>query len=141
MNYIFIFLSLFLRSVFFGQQNVHIQVMYTNQYCGGARPTQEIMDHYNNPQNLSNSLLQLKGKKNMTVKTDSLGCINLRLREGNYLVFMTDVVNKQLFLNYDPKCLKMLHTEFSKIQIEKGKKNYTINLYFPCNFCEPKNKP
>ena len=133
----FIFLQLFM----FGQQPVKVFVSYTNSYCGGARPTNEIIDKYNTPAKLTNFKIKLVGKKNMVLITDSLGCFTHKLKPGKYAVFLTEENNKNIFTNYDPFCVKMLKTSYGDLLIEKGKNTYQINLHFPCNLCQPSNKP
>jgi hypothetical protein len=132
---------LFLQIVAFAQQQVTVFVSYTNSYCNGARPTTEILTKYNTPAKLVNFKIKLVGKKNMVVVTDTVGCFTHKLHPGKYQVFLTEENNKNLFTNYDPTCVKMLKTSFCELLIEKGQNTYKINLHFPCNPCQPNNKP
>src|SRR5207253_2092130 len=114
---------------------------FTNNYCGGARPTPEIEKALNTPKDLSEFYILLENKKQLKVKTDSTGNFKATLKTGAYKIYLTNRVNPALFANYTPTCEKMLHTPYGKLLIEKGKSSYDINLHFPCNPCEPNNKP
>lgn len=130
-----------LQFIAFAQQPVRIHFSYTNSYCGGARPTDEIINKYKTPNKLSNFKIKLLNKKPITFTTDSLGRIIAKLRPGKYRIFLTEENNKKLFTNYDPTCVKMLKPPYGELLIEPGKNNYKINLHFPCNPCQPNNKP
>jgi hypothetical protein len=131
----------FLQLIIFGQQPVKVFVSYTNSYCGGARPTDEILNKYNTPKKFTNFKIKLVGKKTSVVVTDTAGCFTHKLKPGKYIVFLTDENNKNLFTNYDPFCVKMLQAPYADLLIQKGKINYQLNLHFPCNPCQPNNKP
>src|ERR1700752_4052938 len=100
-------LTLFLFFTFatFAQQPVKIFVSYTNSYCGGERPTNEIINKYKTSNKLSNFKIKLLNKNPFTFITDSLGCIITKLRPGKYRIFLTEENNKKLFTNYDPTCV------------------------------------
>jgi len=134
-------LFIFLQLAIFSQQQVNIFFSYTNSYCSGARPTNEIVERYNTPNKLPDFKIKIVGKKTNLVTTDSAGCITTKLYPGKYLIFLTEQNNKNLFINYDPTCTKMLKTSYGELFIEKGKNTYKINLHFPCNPCQPNNKP
>lgn len=120
----------------FAQQKVKIHVTFTNQYCGGAAPTDEILESYNKPQNLSDFIILIEGKKHFKVKTDSTGTVKVALKAGIYKVYLTKKTNEKLYTNYNPGCEKMLHNPYGKLQIESVKKEYELNLHFSCNPCE-----
>jgi len=132
---------IFLQLNLFSQQKVKVRVTYTNSYCGGARPTDEVLQKYNAPQPLSDYKIKLLCKKNNVVKTDSSGSFIHKLNVGKYLIFLTEEKNKTLFLNYSSDCIKMTQTPYGELIVEKGKTEYLVNLHFPCNPCEPNNKP
>ena len=140
MRYLII-IFLFLQSEVFSQQKVTIHFTYTNSYCGGARPGNEILAKYNTPKKLAGFKLKLTDKKNVFVTTDTSGSFSHKLNPGKYLIFLTEEINKNIFTNYNPACIKMKTASYGELEIEKGKKEYQINLYFPCNPCEPNNKP
>jgi hypothetical protein len=137
LTYFFLLLS-FLS---LAQQKVKIHVTFTNSYCGGAAPTPEILDKYEKPQDLSDFVILLESKKTLKVKTDSLGYISNSMKPGVYKIYLSTKTNPNLYTNYNPSCDKMLHEPYGKLTIEKSKKNYVINLHFPCNLCEPNTRP
>src|SRR6185312_5372701 len=132
---------IFWQATLFAQQQVNVFVSYTNNYCGGARPTNEILTKYNTPAKLPNFKIKLVGKKTYVAVTDSAGNFTHKIKPGTYSVFLTEETNKNLFLNYAPTCPKMLKTAYAQLHIEKGKNQYTANLHFPCNLCQPNNRP
>ncbi|HTA61469.1 MAG TPA: hypothetical protein VK835_03395 [Bacteroidia bacterium] len=141
MKVFFISLFIFLQFVVFAQQPVKVFVSYTNSYCGGARPTDAILAKYNTPNKLTNFKIKIAGKKTSVVTTDTAGCFTHKLKPGKYFIFLTEEKNKNLFINYDPNCVKMLKAYYGELIIEKGKNDYKINLHFPCNLCQPNNRP
>ena len=67
-------ISFFLASfTSFAQQKVNVHVTYTNSYCGGAKPTPEILEECNTFKDLKNFHILLGAKKQVKVKTDSTG--------------------------------------------------------------------
>ena len=136
-----LYFFLVLNFTLFSQQKVKVHVTFTNQYCNGAAPTPEILERYNTPQNLADFYILLESKKQLKVKTDSAGHFSAPLQQGVYKVYLTTKTNENLYTNYNPACNKMLHAPYGKLVIEKNKKEYQINLHFPCNLCEPNNKP
>jgi hypothetical protein len=132
----------FLQIAAFAQQPVKVFVSYTNSYCNGARPTTEILHKYNTPAKLTNFKIKLVvGKKTILITTDTLGCFTHKLKPGKYFIYLTEEKNQSLFINYDPTCDKMLKTPYTELHIEKGKNRYETTLHFPCNPCQPNNKP
>lgn len=131
----------FFQFALLGQQQVRVFVSYTNSYCGGARPTDEILLKYNTAHKLSNFKIKLSGKKISLITTDSLGFFTCKLKPGNYFIFLTEEKNKNIITNYNPDCIKMLKTAYAELHIEKGKSTYDVKLNFPCNPCELNNKP
>ncbi len=117
-------------------KKVKVHVTFTNQYCGGARPTEEIEEEVNTPRNLHDVHLVLKGKKHCKAATDSLGNFSLPLKPGKYKFYLSYHKNDAHEANYDPTCKKMKDMSFGELTVEKGKFDYAVNLRFPCNPCE-----
>lgn len=118
---------------------IKVHVTYTNSYCGGARPTPEIEEKYKTPRDLSEYHLVLAGKRTHKVKTDSTGNFTATLPRDTYKIHLTRK-KESLVTNYDPSCEKMLKASYGEL-IVSDEKEYTINLHFPCNLCQPHNKP
>ncbi len=133
------FLSLLLILIAYtaaAQKKVKVHVTFTNQYCGGARPTPEIEKEVNTPHNLHDVHLIIKGKKHCKAATDSLGNFSLPLKPGKYKFYLSYHKNDAHEANYDPTCKKMKDMSFGELTVEKGKMEYETNLHFPCNPCE-----
>jgi hypothetical protein len=140
------FLSVFLIPAFslLAQQKVKLHVTFTNNYCGGARPTPEIETKYNTPKDLSHFVLYIgheKKKGGTKAVTDSLGNCNSALKPGDYYIQVLEIRDKNLFTNFTPSCKKMRTMKYAQLHIEEGKKEYEVNLHFPCNPCQPANRP
>jgi len=71
-----------------------VKFMTTKSYCGGAPPSQEILDREKTPRPLANTTFYIKkGHKNISstpvyleVKTDRNGEINVKVPTGDYLI-------------------------------------------------------
>jgi hypothetical protein len=141
MRFFLLYVFISLQLTLFSQQKVKVRVTYTNSYCGGARPTDEILQKHNTPKVLADYKIKLENKKVVIIKTDSLGCFTHKLNTGKYLIFLTEEKNKTLFLNYNPNCIKMTKASYGELIVKKGETDYEINLHFPCDPCQPANKP
>ncbi len=65
--------------------SIKAEVFFCNSYCGGARPTEEILEKYKKEYVFSNSNLILKKEnsgKQIKVKTDSNGVFKCSLLPG-----------------------------------------------------------
>lgn len=75
-------------------QEVSIRVTETSAYCGGAKPSQEILDELNTPKSLPKTTIYLrKGEVNdveqsidYALKSDEKGLINVMLPAGKYSI-------------------------------------------------------
>ncbi len=137
-------------------------VTETRKYCGGARPTAEILAQLNTPKPSPNKKIYIKkGKINtldnkviLALSTDAKGNFNAKLKPGTYLI--VDSTKKdlnyynQLLLAYKEKtesykaidslCLKEWYEkadyvfEVTKSGENKISLNYLINCeeYVPC---------
>lgn len=67
--------------------NVKITMTYFSPYCGGAAPSQDILDSRSQlMRNQSYNLINLANNEKTKVTTDSLGILNLELDSGNYAI-------------------------------------------------------
>ena len=128
------------------QENVSGSVTFSNKYCGGAWPSDEILEGYKTQYPLRNSTILLKSKnqKDNTIKitTDRKGNFNLPLDAGTYDYFMTESFNQEMNCAFTSSCKKWLNQCFGQIKIKEGKNSgYKIIFDFGCNPCEPNNRP
>ena len=121
---------------FFAQTKIKVHVTYTNNYCGGARPTPEMEELARTPKNFHDVHIILNGKIHCKAKTDSDGYFSLPLKPGTYKIYLTKIKNEAHFTTYDPSCKKMLKMSYGELILEKGKTEVEVNLHFPCNPCE-----
>jgi len=69
------------------KSNIQITITHYTPYCGGAAPTQEMLDNRNHPMsNTSYNLINLDTKEKTKVTTDALGVLHLDLGIGNYAI-------------------------------------------------------
>jgi hypothetical protein len=140
--------------------NVEIRITRTSAYCGGARPSQEVMTELQTPKPYSGKKLYLKkGEKNtfttkifMEITSDSAGKVNCQLQPGKYLIvdeFKKDTsyynrLKKRystLTPNYsaiDKLCLKNWYEQPDLVfELKEGEvKDLTINFHKNCTWNE-----
>ena len=119
-----------------------LTVTFINSYCGGARPTPEMVAEYSIPKPLTNSTICLiptgsKSKKAICVKLDAKGEANVSLSASTYAVKMSKKFNKSLGLNYDSSCNEMLKRVWENIEIKADQNSISFSLSFNCNPCLP----
>ncbi len=130
-----LFLLLLMVHGAFSQQKVKVHVQFTNAYCGGARPSQEVLDRLNRAKDLEHTQLRLIYKGETKVKTNEFGHFKARLRPGTYHIYIGN--EKASDSNFDPTCAKMLEMSFGELVIEKGKDFYEVTIKIGCNPCLP----
>ena len=114
---------------------------FTNQYCGGARPSEEILAEHDRPQNFVSTTFYLKRKKGgkviYKIVTDSEGNFKKCIKPGKYFLYMSKYYNKKLSLNFNPKCT-MAWTSYGEVEVlDHAKKLYLLNMHFGCDPCSP----
>ncbi|HET6990629.1 MAG TPA: hypothetical protein VFJ43_04860, partial [Bacteroidia bacterium] len=73
-------------------------VLYNLPYCGGARPTQEILDELAQMKPLTKSTLKLKNKSGeYFITTDSKGKFSIAIPPGKYDVYLTKKTDKNIY--------------------------------------------
>jgi hypothetical protein len=114
---------------------------YTNRYCGGARPSEEMLADYATPQNLAKTIIYLKrrkgGKVIYKIAGDKDGKFKKCIKPGTYFLYMSKYYDKTLRLNFNPDCPKAWHS-YGEIEIlDHAKKLYLVNMNFECDPCSP----
>jgi len=123
-------------------KNISIGVVFTNSYCGGVRPSQEILEECKKEFPLINStiLFQDINDKNKSIKatTDSSGIAIVPLKSGVYNYFMTASYSKTMNCAFTSTCDIWLKKCFGQVTIVKGETDgYKIAYNFGCNPCLP----
>lgn len=115
------------------------RVMYTSNSCGGARPTQEIVEQYGTPTALASSTIRFKNHhtgKEYLLKTDSKGEASADMEEGKYDVFFTKDINPNLpHTGFDPKCSLWISQQLLTVKVTADGKKQDVNVHFICNPC------
>ena len=127
---------------------IEVSVLCTQAYCGGARPTDEMLAEIQKPKPYANKKMYLiseKGKK-IAVKTNSDGNFKAKVTHGNYKLMEFWRIKKlspngAALANFDKDCLKPeWEKEVMLIRVTKEKIDFELKneiaLYcdwaFPC---------
>lgn len=135
-------LTLFVASCHLGlrekkNQSIRVQFVYYHPYCGGVKPTDEMLESYQKERPLSNTklLIYYDDKKISRTSTDSAGCVNLEARRNVFFVFLDSAYLCPHLPA--PSCKEYYRTPIALLN--NSVKNYKIALRFACNPCEPFN--
>ncbi|MCX7697709.1 MAG: hypothetical protein N2Z72_08485 [Bacteroidales bacterium] len=117
---------------------VKVQFFYRYPYCGGVKPTEEMLEWYSREHPLSNTYLIISydNRKITKVTTDSEGYVMLDTA-FNLITIMLDSIHLCSHLP-DPSCKKYYQSPISVVD-HKEIRNLKITLQFRCNPCEPFN--
>lgn len=136
---------------------VPIQIALTSSkaYCGGAKPTPEILEKHQQKTSYPFAKIILhEGDKNLwqsagliMLQADSLGIINFQLKEGTYSVVFEDkkdtiafeklksgILNSPHFTGFTEDCLISYFDQPDAIlEVNKtSKRNFEMNKVIPC---------
>lgn len=143
-----IILFLFSSYLSFSQKSdVSISVTYVQPYCGGARPSEEMLEMANKPQPFIEKTIIVVNEKGKAIKlkTDTSGKINTKLKVGNYKLYelwryKKSTPDGQSLKNYDSNCLKTeWKKEFASLSVDSKKVDYqlTNGIVVNCNWLIP----
>ena len=118
-------------------------VFFTNSYCGGIKPSAEILEALKKEHSLVNSTILFQNvndkSKSIKIATDDNGNFISPLEAGTYNYFMTQLYSKTMGCAFNSACDIWLKRSFGQITILEGKtEGYKIVFNFGCNPCEPK---
>lgn len=108
-------------------------VYYTLPYCGGARPTEEILAEKKKSRLLTNSTLKLKNKAGVEylVVTNDKGIFRSGIPAGNYNVYLTEKISKDIY-NVSPEtCENCLTKSMAYVMIHEGQQASFV-IHFAC---------
>lgn len=120
------------------------KVLYTRSYCGGARPSEEMLAEYSTPKPLANSTLKLKNHftgKEYFLATASDGTAQAEMEEGKYDVFFTKDIDANLPSGFDPKCSQWQNQLLLTVKVTSSGKMQDVVVHFVCNPCDKNPKP
>ena len=117
---------------------------YNGQYCGGARPSQEMLDEFAQLKVLSNTTIKIfpVGKKKPIVKctTDALGKCSIKLPAGEFNFTLTPAIDKSI-LYINKKCSKAINKVYGTFKVsEADSKTIELLYHFDCDPCDPNSK-
>jgi hypothetical protein len=112
-------------------------VYCTIPYCGGARPSEEIIEQRKKAILLTNTTLKLRSKTaEYIVVTNDKGIFRSGIPAGQYDVYLTEKTNKKIY-NVSPEtCADCLTKPMSNVIIQKG---IQASFVIPFN-CGPNDK-
>jgi hypothetical protein len=141
-------LFMFISAFTFAQQNekkqkTKITVTYTRAYCGGAKPSPEILNELNTARPLSNCVVKLvpvgiKKPKSVTAKTNANGEINVCLKHKTYSIYIASNSKNKAELPFNKKCSKLRTMPLGEFEITD--KNASTEIKIPCDPCDPSVK-
>lgn len=112
---------------------------YTTSYCGGAPPTEEIIQQNEILRLLTNSTLKFKNHHTgfvYTIRTSPDAEGTIELEEGKYDVYLTRDINPGLPTGFDPKCSQWLDKLMFTVKAVNDGKMRDIIIHFECNPCD-----
>lgn len=124
------------------QTKINFKFTFKMPYCGGAKPTPEILAQAEKPQLLTNQKIYFKNLK--TNKVDSVitnqnGEVSKALKTGKYELiepwrYLKATPDGDLITKYDETCLKEQWAKsfYTLIVGKKSKKTETINIDYDC---------
>ncbi len=122
---------------------VQLKVLYTSNYCGGARPSEEMIAEKATPKLLTSSTLKFKNHFSGTeyfLTTDASGIVSTKMEEGKYDVFLTKDISSGLSTGFDPKCSLWLNQVLCQVKIKPDSRTPDVTIHFICNPCNQEMK-
>lgn len=124
------------------QTKVNFKFTFTMPYCGGAKPTPEILAQAEKPQMLTSQKIYFKNIKTNkldSVTTNQIGEVNKLLKSGTYLLIepwrhLKQTPDGDILSKYDENCLKSEWTKsfYTLTVTKKTTKLQTININYDC---------
>jgi hypothetical protein len=120
----------------FSQGKVNVKLSQKQSYCGGARPSEEILERYKKPLPYVNKKLIIvssNGKIDSTT-TDTKGALKLKLKPGSYKLYEAWRYRKRTpdgttINDFDTSCLAQVWQKPDiTIDVQKRKQVLTIDL-------------
>jgi hypothetical protein len=119
------------------------RIQYTSSYCGGARPTEEIVAEKQKLRPLTSSSIKFRNHftgKEYVVKTNTDAIGEAQMEEGKYDVFLTKDINTGLGTGFDPKCKLWQDQLLLTVKVNSSGSMQDVNIHFICNPCNENMK-
>ena len=115
--------------------DAEIRVTYSNSFCNGYAPSEEMLHEIREPRPLDEIALILKGETDFYFTTDKRGRAELSLPVGNYELFL-DRENDAETAPYNTSCQAYYDQSWGSLIVEEGITGYKIHIAFPCDLCD-----
>jgi len=144
MKYKYLLVCCLFSSVFFAQKKkVEILFYFTEPYCGGARPSEEMEQAATSKQAYANKTIVYRSHRGKvdSAQTNDLGLLKLRLRKGTYFFYEQwrynlYTPNNLPIENFDKTCLRSEWEKIAfKVSVER-KKNTVIEITPIIKLCD-----
>ena len=119
------------------------RVYFTTSYCGGAKPTDEIISHHQTQRLLTSSNLKLKehfSGRAYTLSTNASGEGEAELEPGKYDVYLTQNINASLNTGFDAKCSLWINKSLFTVKVSDDGTTQDVTVHFECNPCDENSK-
>jgi hypothetical protein len=119
-------------------KKTQFKIVYTRSYCGGARPTEEMLNALRTPKALANCTISFVNEKTGRFVEDASnekGELNVFLETGNYLVRIGDNSANLAELPFKKDCKKLQEINLANLQIPVSGSD-SIFLKIPCDPCD-----
>ena len=120
---------------------VDITITSTSNYCGGAKPPEDLIARLKEPKKYSGkeiifSTTEQLGDGHKMLKTDDNGMISLSLEEGTYYLFLPEKLSAKLTTGGDAdRCAQWKKTANGSFVVTKGMNAVDVNVHQTCNPC------
>lgn len=136
-----LFTSLMAQTTVQAEKKV-ITIQYTRQYCGGAKPSAEILEQLNTALPLSNCKVKLvrtdKKSKSRTLMTNDKGEFSAALPNGKYKIYIASNKTNKAQLPFNKKCRKLCSMPLGELDLTANQT--TAEIRIPCDPCDPSVK-
>jgi len=117
---------------------IQVKIMYTSDYCGGARPSEEILEELKSMKPFAEQEISIYTNENkrgnpLTIKTDSNGVFNTNIPKGKYFLFINDKL--KIYENATESCKEWAKKPDIEFEITSG--NIELQFHKKCNPCLP----
>lgn len=119
-------------------------IKYNGSYCGGAKPSEQMLEEIESMRPLSNTTLKVfpigKKKPVYKVKTDKNGIAKISLPDGEWEYTLTKDIGKEI-MYINKKCSKAINQVYGTFTTGmSGLDEINVNFHFKCDPCDENSK-
>jgi hypothetical protein len=118
---------------------ISFQITYTREYCGGARPDEEILKEFATEIPYANDIVYLVSADGIKhrLQTDETGKSFIEIPPGNYKMYFPEKIEAEL-AGKDPRCKTWASAPDFELSINSAQKLAPVKIMRTCNPCLPK---